>query len=217
MLPELLVIVDDERSILEVGSSLFQDAGYRVNTFPEADHALEFLRKTPDVAAIISDFFMPRKDGLQFLTEVRALDPSLPFILLTGFADKNLVLRASNMGCNFILEKPIHSEEMLRYTRQAIGERQKDNLFDAILKENDALIELLEAQALTYENRFKQAEQVVAFSRADGATPQSELKATLSNIAQSLRIEERVRSAKAHVESLKLQKRALLAKLQRSK
>jgi DNA-binding NtrC family response regulator len=213
----LLVLVDDDKSILEVGSSVLQDAGYRVKTFLAADQALSFLRQNREVDALISDFYMPRMDGLRFLTEVRAHDPSLPFIFLTGFADKSLALRALNLGCSCILEKPFRSEEILHYTQQAIAIRQRDSLSHEILKENDALIELLEAQARTYENRFKQAEQVVASSRTETATHEKELKAILGSIAQSLTIEQRVRSAKALVESLKMRHRELVSNLQRVK
>ncbi len=56
--------------------------------------------------AILSDFNMPRMNGLELLMEIRDLKIEIPFVFLTGFADKEKVIQAMRLGAMDFLEKP---------------------------------------------------------------------------------------------------------------
>ena len=91
-----IVIVDDEELVLtSLSSFLSLETEYEVTTFTSAEEALKHLEKS-DVDLVMSDFLMPERDGISFLSEVRKLKPEIPRIILTGYADKENAIKAIN-------------------------------------------------------------------------------------------------------------------------
>ncbi len=110
---ELILLVDDEPSLLIVGKRRLEALGYRVRT-ADAPHAALALfdDDTFRPALMISDFSMPEMSGLELGVEVARLRPDLPIVLLTGFiADLSQeVLKAA--GIRLVLRKPITIVEL---------------------------------------------------------------------------------------------------------
>jgi two-component system chemotaxis response regulator CheY len=102
------LIVDDQQTIRSLVRSGLQQLGFQ--TFQEASDGEDGLRYmlTKPYQLIISDYNMPKLDGLGLLRAVRAHPPiqKTPFIMLTGRADKELVQRAVQFGVNNYLVKP---------------------------------------------------------------------------------------------------------------
>ncbi len=102
------LIVDDQQTIRSLVRTGLQQLGFV--TFQEAGDGEEGLRcmLTHPHQLVISDFNMPRLDGLGLLRAIRAHPPiqTTPFIMLTGRADKELVQRAVQFGVNNYLVKP---------------------------------------------------------------------------------------------------------------
>jgi sigma-B regulation protein RsbU (phosphoserine phosphatase) len=90
---------------------------------------------------------MPGMNGLEFLAEVRKLDPDVPRIMLTGYADKENAIRAINeVGLFQYLEKPLDNEQLLMVLRNALSHRglqsalqSKISELDGVLHEHDRL------------------------------------------------------------------------------
>lgn len=78
-----ILLVDDEHSFLRVAKRILElQADFQVDTASSIEEALEKMRgKAYDV--IVSDYMMPRKDGLQFLKELRDNGNNAPFIMFT--------------------------------------------------------------------------------------------------------------------------------------
>jgi two-component system chemotaxis response regulator CheY len=103
-----VLIVDDQFSMRSLMRAGLQQIGIvDIDEASDGDEALRMAAKTP-VNLIISDFNMPKFDGISLLRAVRAHEPikATPFIMLTGRADKDLVLRAIQHGVNNYLVKP---------------------------------------------------------------------------------------------------------------
>jgi len=102
------LIVDDQLSMRALIRASMQQLGFR--EFREAADGEAGLREmiTNPAHLIISDFNMPKLDGLGLLRAVRAHPPTAgsAFIMLTGRADKELVQRAVQFGVNNYLVKP---------------------------------------------------------------------------------------------------------------
>jgi two-component system chemotaxis response regulator CheY len=102
------LIVDDQQTIRSLVRTGLQQLGFQ--TFQEASDGEEGLRYllTKPYQLIISDYNMPKLDGLGLLRAVRAHPPiqKTAFIMLTGRADKELVQRAVQFGVNNYLVKP---------------------------------------------------------------------------------------------------------------
>ena len=103
-----VLVVDDQLTIRSLVRSGLQQIG--INDVQEASDGEAGLRSAVEKAPhlIISDYNMPKLDGLGLLRAVRAHPPTskTAFIMLTGRADKELVQRAVQYGVNNYLVKP---------------------------------------------------------------------------------------------------------------
>ncbi|MBY4897349.1 hybrid sensor histidine kinase/response regulator [Cupriavidus sp. AU9028] len=106
--PRLIVLyVDDE----EMACKYFARAAgleYEVLTATSAQAAIEVLQQHPSVAVLVTDFRMPGRNGADLLRQVAADYPQIVRILVTAYADKDMLLQTVNTGEVFrILEKPL--------------------------------------------------------------------------------------------------------------
>ena len=109
----VLALVDDEEMVLtSLSSFLTLETDYEVLSFDAPDKALAAVReKTIDL--VISDYLMPEMTGIEFLLEVKKLQPFATRILLTGYADKENAIRAINdVGLYQYIEKPWDNENL---------------------------------------------------------------------------------------------------------
>ena len=103
-----VLIVDDQQTIRSLVRTGLQALGF--GSFTDAPDGEEGLRAmlTKPFQLVISDYNMPKLDGLGLLRAIRSHEPirATPFIMLTGRADKDLVQRAVQFGVNNYLVKP---------------------------------------------------------------------------------------------------------------
>lgn len=103
-----VLVVDDQQTIRSLVRQGLQQLGFQdVREASDGELALRTLLAKP-AHLIISDYNMPKLDGLGLLRAVRAHPPfrSTAFIMLTGRADNDLVQRAVQFGVNNYLVKP---------------------------------------------------------------------------------------------------------------
>lgn len=125
--PRLTVLyVDDE----EMACKYFGRAAgfeYDVLTATSAQDAIEVLRQNPAVAVLVTDFRMPGRNGADLLREVATDHPQVVRILVTAYADKDMLLQTVNSGEVFrILEKPLGLQavrDVLALARERYRER----------------------------------------------------------------------------------------------
>ncbi len=113
-----LLIVDDEADVLDtIREALKKD--YKVYSAPNAKRALGILKDKP-IQIILSDQFMPKMSGLQFLQRAQTIAPDTIKILFTGYTDKTVVIDAINSGVVWkYLQKPIDLDNLQEVIRQA--------------------------------------------------------------------------------------------------
>jgi len=88
MLTKKIVIVDDEKDLLEALRETLEIEGFDVNSFERVDDAISFLKEHNETDLIISDMRMPAKNGLDLALAVRRdLKMNIPFVMISGFAD----------------------------------------------------------------------------------------------------------------------------------
>jgi len=117
-MPKIL-IVDDEARILLLLQSLLKANGYETVTAKDGSSALDAI-KTEDFDLVISDLRMAPMDGLTLFKEIKALQPTLPVILLTAYASVETAIEALKNGAFDYLSKPFKVDEMLDTVRRAI-------------------------------------------------------------------------------------------------
>ena len=116
-----IVLVDDEEMVLtSLSSFLTLETDYLVKTFTSANEALNFVRGK-DIDLVMSDYLMPEMDGITFLAKVKELQPEVPRIILTGYADKENAIKAINeVGLYQYIEKPWDNDDLLIIIRNAL-------------------------------------------------------------------------------------------------
>src|SRR5262245_23799337 len=81
-----LLLVDDNRDGLLARKALLEEQGFAITTATNGEDAFEALSKGK-FNLLITDFRMPKMNGVELIRRIRPLQPALPIILLSGFAD----------------------------------------------------------------------------------------------------------------------------------
>jgi response regulator RpfG family c-di-GMP phosphodiesterase len=120
MLEPAVLFVDDEPNILTALRRLFRKEDFQVYTAPGGEEGLELLRTSP-VPVVISDYRMPAMNGVVFLAQVKQLLPDSVRVILSGFADAQVIVDAINKGEVFRFHpKPWDDQELLITIRQCM-------------------------------------------------------------------------------------------------
>ncbi|OVE77539.1 hypothetical protein BVX99_02315 [bacterium F16] len=118
-----IMLVDDERSIRQMGKNMLEYIGYSVVGFGGGEEALEFFLNQPnDFDLIITDQVMPGIKGTTFAHEVRNIRPDIPIIFISGFANKFPEDALVTLGNCMLLSKPFASDELLDAVRNLVVE-----------------------------------------------------------------------------------------------
>jgi len=106
-----VLIADDDPTILRTLKRALTTLGYDVRTAEDGNAAVEETRQY-SFDAIIADIDMPGMNGIQMLKAVRASDPDVPVILITGDPGLETAMRAVRYGAFRYLPKPIEMEDL---------------------------------------------------------------------------------------------------------
>jgi two-component system, chemotaxis family, chemotaxis protein CheY len=118
-----VLVVDDQNSVRQMTRMTLEEIGIRhIHEAENGRHAMEIAGVQP-LDLIISDYNMPEMDGLGFLRAVRGhpVARRVPFILLTGRGDRELVVKAAQAGVNNYLVKPFTAAILRGKVEQVIG------------------------------------------------------------------------------------------------
>lgn len=122
MFPTVL-IVDDEPTILKSLGGLLSDEGYEVLTASNGYEALKIIdTESPDL--ILLDIWMPGIDGINTLKEIKAADPSLPVIIITGHGTIETAVKATKLGAFDFIEKPLSIDKVIVGINNALNFRR---------------------------------------------------------------------------------------------
>jgi EAL domain-containing protein (putative c-di-GMP-specific phosphodiesterase class I) len=122
-----ILIVDDDQGLREVLAETLREAGYEVATAGDAGQALETLA-SESLDAVVSDICMPGLSGMDLLRAVRARDPDLPVVLVTGSPSLETAIEAVALGAFKYLTKPVLGADLRAALDRAVGLRRMARL-----------------------------------------------------------------------------------------
>ncbi len=121
-----ILLVEESPSVLRALELQIELAGFdRISTHNGLE-ALEVLETEKDISLIISDWLMPKMDGLDLLSQIRQSDnnATTPFLMVTGKDTTADAVTALRFGANDYIVKPYHPDELLARIRNLVKLRQ---------------------------------------------------------------------------------------------
>jgi len=167
-----IVIVDDDPNILKFTSLLLGKRGY--STFPcgSAREALEVLKKG-NIDVVLTDIMMPGISGIELLERIHSIDPDIPVILVTGFADLDKAIEAIKKGAFDFITKPYETAYLTHSIEKAVSYHRLIKMeadYRHILEELNAEVETLITErtmslmALTVADKVRNPATTIAWA-----------------------------------------------------
>ena len=176
---KIVVVDDDETLISTLKTLLYLEDFSNAEFFTEPELALEYLKDNPP-DLIISDFVMPKMNGLEFLSKANELYPEVSKILLTGYADKENAIRAINeVGLYKYITKPWENDDLIISIKNGI---ERSYLLSQLRQK----IEELEVANTKLEDYSHNLEKIVAERTADLSESNAKLEGIFSNCADGI-------------------------------
>jgi putative two-component system response regulator len=144
-----ILVIDDEPMITDTLSTLIEMVlDYEVVSINDPEMLIESeLLKEQTFDMVISDFMMPKMDGIDTLKAIKSIQPNVVPILLTGYSDKNNAIKSINeVGLYYYLEKPWDNDQLVTIIKNGIEQKQLkeqvDKDFIIIKKRNEEITRL---------------------------------------------------------------------------
>ncbi|MFC1823931.1 response regulator [Thermodesulfobacteriota bacterium] len=115
---EKVLIVDDEKDFLDIIAERIRMRGIDVSATTSAEDALNMVEKT-SYDVVIMDFIMPALDGFKALKLMKAKQPGVQIILLTGKVLEKKAMEAKALGALDVIEKPPDLEDLIEKIKKA--------------------------------------------------------------------------------------------------
>jgi DNA-binding response OmpR family regulator len=129
-----ILIVDDEQIIRNVlKRKLEQSTAYSVLTADDGEPALEIF-KTQPVDLVISDLLMVRMNGIELLRNLKAMDPKIPVIIITGYGTLDDAIEAIKLGAEDFIKKPFDISEVISTIEKTFKKQEEEEDQRAIIK-----------------------------------------------------------------------------------
>ena len=118
-----ILIVDDEKSILNSLGGILTDEGFQISQAQNGPQALDIIMKeAPDLA--ILDVWLPGIDGIELLQLARAICPDLEIIMMSGHGNIDTAVKATKLGAFDFIEKPLSLENIVQTVNQALSQQK---------------------------------------------------------------------------------------------
>jgi CheY-like chemotaxis protein len=139
---ESILLVDDEEPIVRMVQMMLERLGYRVTARMSSPEALAVFKADPgNFDLVISDRGMPNLTGEQLAVELISIRPGIPIILCTGFSDEADVQRASAMGIEGFLMKPVATGDLAEMVRKVLDDAKARSALSPIRPAADINLE----------------------------------------------------------------------------
>jgi two-component system nitrogen regulation response regulator NtrX len=128
-MPHSILIIDDEKGIVNALGGILQDEGYTVSSAESGKAALNRLREE-SYSLVFLDVWLPDADGLDILRQIRETHPDTLVIVMSGHGTVETAVKATKLGAYNYIEKPLSLEKVVLMAQHALREQdlEKENL-----------------------------------------------------------------------------------------
>lgn len=118
-----IIVVDDDRNLLELLKMRLEASGFEVSIFSREEDALEAVKKQGFDLGIV-DLQLSRQDGITLMEAFRAINPEMPVIIFTAYGSIESAVEAMRKGAFGYATKPFNSPELLLQIERALESRK---------------------------------------------------------------------------------------------
>jgi len=109
----LILLVDDEDMILEVGEEILQELGYTVLTARDGESALKLYKKNIEtIDLVILDLIMPDMSGSDAFDKLKDVNPDIKILLASGYSINGQATQLIEKGCDGFIQKPFNMKAL---------------------------------------------------------------------------------------------------------
>ncbi len=119
---ETILVIDDEKTVMEVNKELLETMGYTVYAAGSGQEGLAvYMEKKDKIDLVILDMIMPGISGSVTFDRLRQINPEVKVLLSSGYSLNGEAQAIIDRGCNGFLQKPFKLEELSRKVREMFG------------------------------------------------------------------------------------------------
>jgi two-component system response regulator HydG len=123
--PAQILVIDDDKALRDACYQILSRQGYQVELAASARQGLALLERM-SFDAILLDLVMPDMDGLEALKKLRALDPDVEVIIITGYGTIQSAVESIKAGAFHFLSKPFVPDDLRNLVTRALEKRRLD-------------------------------------------------------------------------------------------
>jgi two-component system response regulator HydG len=123
--PAQILVIDDDKALRDACYQILSRQGYQVELAASARQGLTLLERM-SFDAILLDLVMPDMDGLEALKKIRALDPDVEVIIITGYGTIQSAVESIKAGAFHFLSKPFVPDDLRNLVTRALEKRHLD-------------------------------------------------------------------------------------------
>jgi signal transduction histidine kinase len=147
-----VVIIDDDRNILELTSLILAKSGFHVYTAERASDGFELVaRHTPDL--VLLDYMMPDMDGLSVLQQIKSCFPDTYVVMLTGKGSEEIAVASMKNGASEYILKPFNNRNLIERLENVLRIREIELHNRALQKQQEFLLSEIEQWNLELKKR----------------------------------------------------------------
>ena len=118
---ETILLVDDEKMVLEVSKALLESLGYGVYAAGSGQEAIAvYMEKRNEIDLVILDMIMPGISGGETFDRLKEINPDIRVLLSSGYSIEGQARTIMDRGCNAFLQKPFQLEMLSRSVRKVL-------------------------------------------------------------------------------------------------
>jgi len=149
---EKILIIDDEKSILDLLKVVFKKEGWEVKASLSAAKAIELIEKE-DFDLLISDIKMPQMSGMEILKRVKKMQPDIPVVMITAYGSIKQAVEALKAGAIDYVVKPFEIDELKIIVSHGLEQRK--------LKLENMLLKKELKKKYTFENMLGKSKKMI--------------------------------------------------------
>ena len=140
------LVIDDEQVVLDSVSKILTDENYEVDVSLSGREGLNWaIQKNYDI--VLTDIRMPDIGGMRVLRDIKRANPSLPVVMITGYASIQSSVQAMKLGAADYIEKPFTPDQLMEAVNSALDIAARKPPEEQALIHKDEIIAILERAA----------------------------------------------------------------------